>query len=77
MTEILYRTEVDCSTGVEQQIPLTEQEVLEHQALVSAFQEQEALRIAAEEAKLAAKNSAQSKLAQLGLTPEEIAALSN
>ena len=72
MTEILYKTVSDCSTGVQEQIPLTEQEIADHQALVASFQEQEASRVAAEEARATLKASAKAKLiAGQPLTAEE------
>lgn len=70
------RIEIDCSTGVESIIELTDQEIadLEAQAVEAAARkaEEDAALAAAEEAKA----SAQAKLAALGLTSDEIAALS-
>jgi len=70
------RIEVDCSTGIESIIELTDAEIAQMEADAAAF----AVRQAAEDAKAAAeaeaKASAQAKLAALGLTAEEIAALS-
>ena len=72
MTEILYKTVVDCSTGIQEQIPYTEEEILEHQQLVAVFQEQEAERVAAAEALATLKTSAKAKLiAGEPLTAEE------
>lgn len=67
---------VDCSTGETTIVPLTDQEIAEMEA---AAAEAEADRVAAEaEAQTAAeaKASAQAKLAALGLSADEIAALS-
>ena len=70
------RIEVDCSTGIESIIELTDAEIAQMEADAAAA----AVRKAEEEAKAAAeaeaKASAQAKLAALGLTADEIAALS-
>jgi len=70
------RIEIDCSTGIETIIELTDAEV----AALAAQAEEAAARKAEEDAALAAaeavKASGQAKLAALGLTAEEIAALS-
>ena len=68
--------EIDCSTGESVERDMTEAE-LEAQAAMQAQAEAdraEAERIAAETQ--AAKANATAKLAALGLTPDEIAALS-
>ena len=67
--------EIDCSTGISTERDMTPAE-LEAQAAMQA--EAEANRLAAEAeaaAKAAAKASAEAKLAALGLTADEIAAL--
>ena len=70
------RIEVDCSTGIESIIELTDAEIAQREADAAAW----AVRKAEEDAKAAAeaeaKASAQAKLAALGLTADEIAALS-
>ena len=70
------RIEIDCSTGIESIIELTDAEVAE----LAVQAEQAAVRKTEEDAVKAAeaeaKASAQAKLAALGLTAEEIAALS-
>jgi hypothetical protein len=70
------RIEVNCETGVETIIELTDAEIAQMETDAVAF----AARQAEEEAKAAAeaeaKASAQAKLAALGLTADEIAALS-
>ena len=66
---------VDCSTGVTTEVELTAEEIAQREADAAAFAEAEAARIAAEEAKAAAKASALAKLAELGLTEEEAAAI--
>jgi hypothetical protein len=67
--------EIDCSTGISVERDMTEAEI-KAQAKIQA--QEEALRVADAEAKAAKdalKASAEAKLAALGLTPEEIAAL--
>lgn len=66
---------VDCSTGVESIIELTDEEIAQLEADRQAWAAEQAAREAAEAAKAQAKASAEAKLASLGLTPEEIAAL--
>jgi hypothetical protein len=70
------RIEVDCSTGIETIIELTDAEIAQMEADAAAYAarkaEEDALAVAAAEAKA----SAQAKLAALGLTADEIAALS-
>jgi hypothetical protein len=75
MTNILTIAEINCTTGEVIERPLTAKEVAQIEADAAAYAEQEALRQAEAEAKAQAKSSAEAKLASLGLTPEEIAAL--
>ncbi len=66
---------VDCSTGITTEVELTAEEVAEREARQAeylALKEQELL---AAQAKAAAKASALVKLAALGLTEEEAAAI--
>ena len=77
MTEILTKLVVDCSTGISAEVPLTEEELAQRELDRLAFEEAEAARIAAEEEKAALKESANAKLLALGLTEEEIAAITN
>jgi hypothetical protein len=67
---------VDCSTGVTTEVELSAEEVAQREADAVAFAEIKAAEEAAAQAKADAKASAETKLAALGLTPEEIAALS-
>ena len=67
---------VDCSTGVSTEVELTAEEIAQMEADIATFAEQKAAKDAAKAAFEAAKASAQAKLAALGLTAEEIAALS-
>jgi DNA-binding NarL/FixJ family response regulator len=71
MTETLTALILDAATGEEIVRPLTTQELAELQELQA---EQETLQ-AEQDAKIAARQSALQKLAALGLTEEEIAAL--
>lgn len=66
---------VDCSTGVTTEVELTAEEIAQHEANALMFAEQQAEREAAAAAQAAAKASAEVKLAALGLTADEIAAL--
>ena len=69
------RIEVDCSTGVESIIELTDAEIAQMEADRVAFEARKAEEDAAVQAAADAKASAQAKLAALGLTAEEISAL--
>jgi hypothetical protein len=66
---------VDCSTGVTTEVELTAEEIAQMQADAAAYAAQQAEREAAEQARLAAKGAAEQKLLSLGLTAEEVAAL--
>ena len=68
--------EVNCETGEVIERPLTAEELAQREADAAAHAAAEAEREATEAAALAVKESAQAKLAALGLTAEEIAALS-
>jgi len=68
---------VNCETGETTVVTLTSEEIAQREADAAAFAAAEAERVAAKEAAKAAKESAQAKLAALGLSAEEIAALSN
>jgi hypothetical protein len=70
------RIEVDCSTGIETIIELTDAEIAQREADAQASAARKAEEDAAIAAAAEAKASAQAKLAALGLTSEEIAALS-
>jgi DNA-binding NarL/FixJ family response regulator len=62
---------VDAATGESYERPLTAEEIAEREAMALEAQ----ARQAEQEAKVAARESALAKLAALGLTEEEIAAL--
>ena len=70
------RIEINCETGVETIHELTDAEIAQMEADRVAAEARKAEEDAAAQAVADAKASAQSKLAALGLTAEEIAALS-
>lgn len=75
MTDTPTKLIVDCSTGERTVVPLTPEEIAEREQMAL---EAEAQRLAEEQAQAereAARISAMEKLETLGLTPEEIAAL--
>jgi len=75
MSETLTKIIVNCETGVVAEVPLTGEEIAQREADAQAAAERKVEEDAAEAAALAAKTSAQSKLTALGLTADEIAAL--
>jgi hypothetical protein len=75
MSEPLTRIEVDCQTGEVTEHILTAEELEQRELDAIVFATQQTEREAEEAAKAAAKASAAAKLAALGLTDEEIAAL--
>lgn len=66
---------VDCSTGVTTEVELTAEEIAQREVDAAAYAVQLAEQEAQAAAKAAAKASAEAKLAALGLTAAEIAAL--
>lgn len=75
MTDTPMVSEVDCSTGVVNHRPMTVEEMAVRDQVLEDSAAREAEFAAADEAKAAAAASAADKLAKLGLTEEEIAAL--
>jgi hypothetical protein len=69
------RIEVNCETGVETIIELTDTEIAQMEADAAEAEARKAEEDAAAQAEAEAKASAQAKLAALGLTADEIAAL--
>jgi hypothetical protein len=69
------RVEVNCTTGETSIIELTDAEIAEMEADAAAHEAQRLEQEAAQAAVEAARVSANEKLAGLGLTTEEIAAL--
>ena len=66
---------VDCSTKQQSVVPLTAEEIAANEAAVVQAEADRLVAEAAAEAKAEAKASAEAKLAALGLTADEIAAL--
>lgn len=66
---------VNCETGVSEEVELTAEEIAQMEADAAKFAEERAAFEAEEAAKAAAKASAEAKLAALGLTADEIAAI--
>jgi hypothetical protein len=69
------RIEINCETGVESIIELTDAEIAQMEADAAAAATRQAEEAAAAQAAADAKASAQAKLTALGLTAEEISAL--
>ena len=69
------RIEINCTTGVESIIELTDEEIAQREADAAAWAVEQTARDAEAQAKADAKLSAQAKLASLGLTGAEVAAL--
>jgi membrane protein involved in colicin uptake len=76
MAEVPTKIVVDCSTGKTEIVTLTAEELAQRDADAAAAAAEQAEREAEEQAKAGAKANAEAKLAALGLTTEEIAALS-
>ncbi len=76
MSDTPIKIEVNCATGIAVEVPLTAEEIAQRELDATAAATAQAEREALEAAEADAKASAQGKLAALGLTAEEIAALS-
>jgi len=76
MAETPTKVVVDCTTGVTEVLPLTTAEIADMETARVAAKDQKAAADAAAAVVAAAKESANAKLTALGLTAEEIAALS-
>ena len=72
---IPMKVEINCETGVISEVPLNDQELAQLEIDRQAAEAAKAERDAAEAAAAEAKANAESKLAAIGLTPEEIKAL--
>lgn len=68
---------VNCTTGEESVVELTDEEIAQREADAQAYAAEQAAREAELAAKEAAKASAKAKLAALGLTEEEVSAFLN
>jgi hypothetical protein len=75
MTEILTKLIVNCETGEQTRVPLSAEEIASLEASRAESELREAERLAAEAEAQALKDSANAKLAALGLTADEIAAI--
>ncbi len=75
MSEVITKLVIDCETGEQHIVPLTEEELAEREQMRLQAEADREQRGAEEAAKVAAKASAISKLAALGLSDAEIAAL--
>ena len=69
------KLEVNCTTGEQSVIELTDQEIAQLETDRASAEADRLAREAKAEAKATARTSALAKLAALGLSPEEIAAL--
>jgi hypothetical protein len=75
MTDTPIKIEVNCATGIAVEVPLTAEEIQQRELDAIAAATAAAEAEAKAQAEADAKASAQAKLASLGLTAEEIAAL--
>jgi hypothetical protein len=75
MSETLTKIIVNCETGVVAEIPLTSEEIAQREVYAATAEVERQAMEAQAQAKADAKLSAQAKLAALGLSDEEIAAL--
>jgi hypothetical protein len=75
MTDTPTKVIVDCATGESTTVPLTAEELAQRETDRLAGEAKEAEELAAKQAKEAAVASANAKLAALGLTADEIAAI--
>ena len=75
MADTSSKIVVDCETGETTVTPLTDEEIAQREADGAAWLAQQAAEEAAAAAKAEAQASAVAKLAALGLSEEEIAAL--
>lgn len=73
--ETLVRVEINCLTGETEVLPLTADEIAQMEADAIEWQARRAEEELAAAEKAKVKASAEAKLAALGLTAEEIAAL--
>lgn len=66
---------VDCETGFVSEVPLTDEEIAQREAGAAAWAQEQAQREAERAEREAKRQAALDKLAALGLTPEDLAAL--
>jgi hypothetical protein len=75
MTDTPTKVVVNCTTGVTEVLPLTEAEIADMETARVAAEDQRVAAEAEAATVAAAKESANAKLTALGLTAEEISAL--
>jgi hypothetical protein len=75
MTDTPTKVIVDCSTGESTTVPLTTEELAQRETDRLTWEAEEAEKLAIKQAKEAAVASGNAKLAALGLTADEIAAI--
>jgi alpha-galactosidase/6-phospho-beta-glucosidase family protein len=75
MSDTPVAVEVNCLTGETTTRPLTAEEIAAQQAAAAQAEAERQAREAEAAAKAAAKASAEAKLAALGLTADEVAAI--
>jgi hypothetical protein len=75
MANTMTKTIINCETNEVEIVPLTAEEIAQHEADAIAFAEQKAQEEAEAEAKAEAKASALAKLTALGLTEDEAKAI--
>ncbi len=75
MSEVISKLVINCETGEQTVVPLTPEELAERETMRIQAEADQAQREADELAKAEAKASAESKLAALGLTVDELKAL--
>lgn len=77
MSDVPKKLVVDLATGTQQYIDLTPEEIAQREVDAQAAEIERAEREATEAAKADAKLSAQAKLQALGLSGDEITAITN
>ena len=77
MSDVPKKLVVDLATGTQQYVDLTPEEIEQRAVDAQAAEIERAEREAAEQAKVDAKLAAQAKLQALGLTGDEITAITN
>jgi flagellar basal body P-ring protein FlgI len=75
MADVPMKVEINCTTGVVSEVPLTDDEIAAQTQAATAYAAQQAQEQAAATAKATALASAETKLTALGLTSDEINAI--
>jgi len=76
MSDKYTKLVVNCETGEQSEVPLTAAEIQDRKLQLEMWEKEKAEQDARAQAKAEAKASAHAKLSALGLTEDEIAALS-